>query len=317
MNYTNEALNAIEEKLKQSKELLSALQTDFSQENLESKINAELNEAKTQLQEFLQSKEAQIKDELNKTLNESIKTNFLELFESKKEAIKSFIASSINLDDLSQKTAQSFLDENLENLKELLNQALKGDEFFAILNEKRQALSQKTQEGILELDKEINKNLKELDKKIDERFLLYLQSLKDQSKEIVKEYINEHKAELFKPFKLDFLKEDILKDEDFKKTYKEIALQSIVTLVNTSTFKADIEEILLQMNAKISDAFFSSVYLQKHKFISNAILMSVSLSNALTEVSKQLDKHFSKDESLTQEKPNFINKKRKKVFKVV
>lgn len=311
MNYENEALSKIDENLKQSKELLDSLKEQFSEQNLNLKIENELNKSKEALQTSLKEKLKSFETLFLNSLNENVKSELLKLYESKKEDLKGFVKEEIDLNELSKSIASSFLNENLNNLKESLNEALQNDELFLLLNEKKKELNIEAQNALSQLDKALENELLALDKKIEDRFLLYLNSLKEQSKELLKEYINEHKTELFKPFKLDFLKDALLKDEDFKKTYKEVALQSVVTFINTDTFKDEIENTLLNMNAKISDEFFNSIYLHKQKFVANASLASISLSNALKELSKELSKLSLNDDKKENDETY------KKIFKVV
>lgn len=306
MNYENEALDTINQNLQESKELLSEAKSTLASVN--SQIDTKLSEAKSTLESELNSKSKELEQALQANLQSLAKSELLKLYTSEQENIKNSLKQNIDLEALSEKIASSFTSQNESNLKEAVKEALKEDEIYIFLNSKKQELQNEIQNSFNEIDELSQKELKKLDEKIEARFMLYLNTLKEQSKELLKEYINEHKTELFKPFKLDFLKKDLLRDEDFKKSFKDVALQSVVTFINTTSFKDEIDERLLALNAKISEDFFNSIYLQKQKHIANNILMSISLSSALKEISKELDKTSLKDETLL---------KSKKIFKVI
>ncbi|ASQ30237.1 hypothetical protein CAV_0570 [Campylobacter avium LMG 24591] len=306
MNYENEALDTINQNLQESKELLSEAKSTLASVN--SQIDTKLSEAKSTLQSELNSKSKELEQALQANLQSLAKSELLKLYTSEQENIKNSLKQNIDLEALSEKIASSFTSQNESNLKEAVKEALKEDEIYIFLNSKKQELQNEIQNSFNEIDELSQKELKKLDEKIEARFMLYLNTLKEQSKELLKEYINEHKTELFKPFKLDFLKKDLLRDEDFKKSFKDVALQSVVTFINTTSFKDEIDERLLALNAKISEDFFNSIYLQKQKHIANNILMSISLSSALKEISKELDKISLKDETLL---------KSQKIFKVI
>lgn len=306
MNYQNEALESINQNLQESKELLSEAKSTLASVN--SQIDTKLSEAKSTLESELNSKSKELEQALQANLQSLAKSELLKLYTSEQENIKNLLKQNIDLEALSEKIASSFTSQNESNLKEAVKEALKEDEIYIFLNSKKQELQNEIQNSFNEIDELSQKELKKLDEKIEARFMLYLNTLKEQSKELLKEYINEHKTELFKPFKLDFLKKDLLRDEDFKKSFKDVALQSVVTFINTTSFKDEIDERLLALNAKISEDFFNSIYLQKQKHIANNILMSISLSSALKEISKELDKISLKDETLL---------KNQKIFKVI
>lgn len=306
MNYQNEALESINQNLEQSKELLSEAKSTLASVN--SQIDTKLSEAKSTLESELNSKSKELEQALQANLQSLAKSELLKLYADEQENIKNLLKQNIDLEALSEKIASSFTSQNESNLKEAVKEALKEDEIYIFLNSKKQELQNEIQNSFDEIDELSQKELKKLDEKIEARFMLYLNTLKEQSKELLKEYINEHKTELFKPFKLDFLKKDLLRDEDFKKSFKDVALQSVVTFINTTSFKDEIDERLLALNAKISEDFFNSIYLQKQKHIANNILMSISLSSALKEISKELDKISLKDETLL---------KSQKIFKVI
>lgn len=306
MNYENEALDTINQNLQESKELLSEAKSTLASVN--SQIDTKLSEAKSTLESELNSKSKELEQALQANLQSLAKSELLKLYTSEQENIKNSLKQNIDLEALSEKIASSFTSQNESNLKEAVKEALKEDEIYIFLNSKKQELQNEIQNSFNEIDELSQKELKKLDEKIEARFMLYLNTLKEQSKELLKEYINEHKTELFKPFKLDFLKKDLLRDEDFKKSFKDVALQSVVTFINTTSFKDEIDERLLALNAKISEDFFNSIYLQKQKHIANNILMSISLSSALKEISKELDKISLKDETLL---------KSQKIFKVI
>lgn len=306
MNYQNEALESINQNLQESKELLSEAKSTLASVN--SQIDTKLSEAKSTLESELNSKSKELEQALQANLQSLAKSELLKLYTSEQENIKNLLKQNIDLEALSEKIASSFTSQNESNLKEAVKEALKEDEIYIFLNSKKQELQNEIQNSFNEIDELSQKELKKLDEKIEARFMLYLNTLKEQSKELLKEYINEHKTELFKPFKLDFLKKDLLRDEDFKKSFKDVALQSVVTFINTTSFKDEIDERLLALNAKISEDFFNSIYLQKQKHIANNILMSISLSSALKEISKELDKISLKDETLL---------KSQKIFKVI
>lgn len=306
MNYQNEALESINQNLEQSKELLSEAKSTLASVN--SQIDTKLSEAKSTLESELNSKSKELEQALQANLQSLAKSELLKLYTNEQENIKNSLKQNIDLEALSEKIASSFTSANESKLKEAVKEALKEDEIYIFLNGKKQELQNEIQNSFNEIDELSQKELKKLDEKIEARFMLYLNTLKDESKELLKEYINEHKAELFKPFKLDFLKKDLLRDEDFKKSFKDVALQSVVTFINTTSFKDEIDERLLALNAKISEDFFNSIYLQKQKHIANNILMSISLSSALKEISKELDKISLKDETLL---------KSQKIFKVI
>lgn len=306
MNYENEALDTINQNLQESKELLSEAKSTLASVN--SQIDTKLSEAKSTLESELNSKSKELEQALQANLQSLAKSELLKLYASEQENIKNLLKQNIDLEALSEKIASSFTSQNESNLKEAVKEALKEDEIYIFLNSKKQELQNEIQNSFNEIDELSQKELKKLDEKIEARFMLYLNTLKEQSKELLKEYINEHKTELFKPFKLDFLKKDLLRDEDFKKSFKDVALQSVVTFINTTSFKDEIDERLLALNAKISEDFFNSIYLQKQKHIANNILMSISLSSALKEISKELDKISLKDETLL---------KSQKIFKVI
>lgn len=277
MNYENQALTEIQAKIDALQKLLDeakakledkAIQDKFafSFENLEKALKLEIANANKQSTQSLQNQ-----------ISLDVKQNTSELFALSKDEILKSIAGKIDTGALSLDMAKQFLKENEKNLKSAVGEELKKQDFQTLINAHKLKLDENLQEGLNEGKKATAK----LEKELENINLNYKRLVDEKSEATLKEYINEHKANLFKPFSLNFLKDDILQDRDLKRYYKVIAAESIKDKLNEDGLKEQLNESLLELNQQISDDFFNSFYYNEQRFLQNLILTSLSTINEL------------------------------------
>lgn len=277
MNYENQALNEIQTKIDTLQKLLDeakakledkAIQDKFafSFENLEKALKLEIKNANEQSKESLQNQ-----------ISLDVKQNTSELFALSKDEILKSISAQIDTGALSLDMAKQFLKENEKNLQSVVGEELQKQDFQSIINAHKIKLDESLQEELNEGKKATAK----LERELGLINLNYKRLVDEKSEATLKEYINEHKASIFKPFSLNFLKDDILQDRDLKRYYKVIAAESIKDKLNEDGLKEEISESLLNLNKEVSDEFFNSAYYNEQRFLQNLVLTSLSTINEL------------------------------------
>lgn len=277
MNYENQALNEIQAKIDALQKLLDEAKANledkaiqdkfaFSFENLEKALKLEIKNANEQSKESLQNQ-----------ISLDVKQNTSELFALSKDEILKSISAQIDTGALSLDMAKQFLKENEKNLQSVVGEELQKQDFQSIINAHKIKLDESLQEELNEGKKATAK----LERELGLINLNYKRLVDEKSERALKEYINEHKASIFKPFSLNFLKDDILQDRDLKRYYKVIAAESIKDKLNEDGLKEEISESLLNLNKEVSDEFFNSAYYNEQRFLQNLVLTSLSTINEL------------------------------------
>lgn len=277
MNYENQALNEIQAKIDALQKLLDEAKANledkaiqdkfaFSFENLEKALKLEIKNANEQSKESLQNQ-----------ISLDVKQNTSELFALSKDEILKSISAQIDTGALSLDMAKQFLKENEKNLQSVVGEELQKQDFQSIINAHKQSLNENLQASL----DESKKSAAKLERELGLINLNYKRLVDEKSEATLKEYINEHKASIFKPFSLNFLKDDILQDRDLKRYYKVIAAESIKDKLNEDGLKEEISESLLNLNKEVSDEFFNSAYYNEQRFLQNLVLTSLSTINEL------------------------------------
>ena len=277
MTYENVGLNEITEKINELETLLNEAKQNLSDSVILEKFSFSFKSLESALKSEITKANEKSKESLENQINLDITNNTKTLFDEAKDEILAELKANVDLDILSNKVSKEFLKENEKNLENALKTELTKQNFNEIIKEYKQELNNSLNES-LEQGAEA---FKSLENELNEINLNYKKIVDKKSTSVLKEYINEHKASLFKPFSLNFIKKDIIEDKDFKNEVKEVTKQSVNEYVINRGVKDELSEVLLNINKDISDDFFNSVYMREQRYLHNIILASMSLINEL------------------------------------
>ncbi|MFQ6341357.1 hypothetical protein [Campylobacter sp. VTCC 70190] len=283
MNYENMVLNEINEKTQALKTLFDDVKENLSDSALKKRFDEYFLSLENDLKEEIKNTKEKTQEALEELIKEELKENTKALFLTSKQDFLNELKANVDYELLADEKAKGFLRENENKLNEAIREALKGQRFQSLIMECENNLLNSLDEASLK----IKQNLEEFKNTLETTHLNYKRMVDEKSEGVLKAYINEHKNTLFKPFNLNFLKDELLKDEELKEELKEIARELIATYITSKGFlKDELEECLLNINKEISEDFFKSEYMKEQIFLNNIVLSNLCLTNELKSLAK-------------------------------
>ncbi|TQR31799.1 hypothetical protein DMB92_05270 [Campylobacter sp. MIT 99-7217] len=298
MNYENANLAEISRLKDELKELLNEAKLSLEQEAINEKLAFSFESLKDELKALLQKQSKESKESLEKDFKLSVQTSTKELFEQSKEEALDEIKQGFDYANLSEEVIKNFTEQEsiLDNFRLVLKTRLENVPVADIVDNFKEDLNAHFEKSVNECEK-IEQKLKNELENVNFNFH---NMLEEKSEEVLKAFIEEHKSELFKPFSLAFLKNDLLKDEDFKAAYKKEARLVLSLHLENTKLKDEFENALLNLNGQISEDFFQSEYLKEQRFLQNIVLSSLALGNELKILQENMKwlKSFKQNEDL-------------------
>ena len=283
MNYENMVLNEINEKIQALKTLFDDVKENLSDSALKKRFDEYFLSLELDLKEEIKNIKEKTQEALEELIKEELKENTKALFLTSKQDFLNELKANVDYELLADEKAKGFLRENENKLNEAIREALRGQRFQSLIMECENNLLNSLDEASLK----IKQNLEEFKNTLETTHLNYKRMVDEKSEGVLKAYINEHKNTLFKPFNLNFLKDELLKDEELKEELKEIARELIATYITSTGFlKDELEECLLNINKEISKDFFKSEYMKEQIFLNNIVLSNLCLTNELKSLAK-------------------------------
>lgn len=278
MTYESANLAEIENKLRQSTELLNEIKNNLSNEKIKEALKNNFEDLKQSLEEELKSSFLNEQNKLKNDMQELSKKSFDEFYNQNKDEFYSNLGGKVDFSLLFEKNKNKLEFFNKEALKEALKEEFKQEKYTTIL----QNLKNEANENLEIFQKDLNELLKKLNVfEISENLLK--KEFKKDFENLSKEELEKQKAKLAKEFLEHFLS---------NASAKELLEQNLKEVLETSfsqrKLKDTSEALLLKMNKKLLEQILATKKLKNYDFKQSLVLTSMSLKTELSIVNDNL-----------------------------
>lgn len=304
MNYEHSALSDINAKIEQINTLLEEVKADFNESKANELLKGSFDELALKQSEKLVESTAAAFVELKAKMEREVSEKTSSLFGENKEELLNLVVNEINLEQISEKTAQSFLKQNENTFKEMADTLLENQNLTGFCDEKKGEINanlEQFKESVKEKENELNTALSSLESNVK-------RAVEIKSEKELKSYIEKNAVEVFKPFSLHFLKDSFLNDSFFRASVRAQSKIATREFLENNHLES-VSEALLNINADLAKDFFNSHFIKEQAFLQSLTLSAMNLNNELRHISEALEslRAFEAGENLAS----------KKVFKVV
>lgn len=300
MTYGNDLILELSQKLQKAELLLKEIQESFSQEGINEKFKIEFEAQKESWEESLKNftlKQITIQTEdFKNTLKNEQDIKLENFYQNNKPEILEELSSKVSFKDIFRANADVLNSLNERNLKNILEQKLKENDYLAFfeafksdLESNRQSALKLTNQSISETKAEIKQELEDFKAGLSELDILKLtQNLLERNIKNDLENLSEKVLNLQKTT----ISTELLKKYTTTKEGVEILKEMLKNVLKDKLTERElsdkIEAWLLKENQKLLEQILKSKEMLNFDFKNNLVLSSLSLKNELATITEHL-----------------------------